>query len=135
MTDLTRAQWRDIEKASRYFKNEALGRFIGLGELRTILRKSRRTNPQNALLWSLYGDILRLGGEQLGGWTTAELHDFFLGEHFGWEIREGFGKKKQIPRRRSSRLTKTEFSEYVDAVVQKCAEFGIVLELPGEKAA
>jgi ribosomal protein S1 len=39
------------------------------------------------------------------------------------------------PKKRSSRLTKQEFGDFVDFVVRKFAENGIVLELPGEQAA
>jgi hypothetical protein len=127
-SDLTPAIWREIEK-------ESVNQWIYLGKLRTILRKSRRTNDQNALLWALYEDVLSKGGETLGGWTKNDLHEHFLGEHFGWEIREALGRKKQVPRHRSSRLTKAEFSDFLESVVRKCAEYGIVLELPGEIAA
>jgi hypothetical protein len=73
MTDLTASQWRTIEKESIYLPSQsALGRFIALGTLRTILRR-RRTNDQNALLWALYSDALKLGGEALGGWTTDDI--------------------------------------------------------------
>lgn len=137
MSDLTASQWREIEKASVYFTGErnAVGRYIGLGVLRNIVRKSRRTSDQNRLLWSLYEDILRLGGETLGGWSKEDLHEYFLIQHFGAETREAFGMKRLKPLRRSSRLTKTEFSDFVDFIVRRMAEHGIVLELPGEIAA
>lgn len=138
MSDLTRSQWNEIHKASVYLPQDGkrgLGRYIGLDELRTILRKSRRTNDQNALLWALYEDILLQGGETLGGWTRDDLHEYLLGEHFGWEVREAFGAKRQKPMRRSSRLTKTEFSDYIAFIVQRMAEHGIVLQLPGDQVA
>lgn len=68
----------------------------------------------------------------MGGWTRDDLHEYLLGEHFGWEIHEAFGAKRQKPVRRSSRLTKAEFSEYIDFVVRRMGEHGIVLELPGD---
>lgn len=138
MTDLTPAVWAEIQKASVYLPDDAqncLGRYIGLGDLRNVLRKSKRTNDQNALLWALYDDALTQGGEALGGWTKDDLHEYMLGEHFGWEVHEALGKKRQKPRRRSSRLTKMEFSDFVAFVVQRFAEHGIVLELPGDIAA
>lgn len=138
MTDLTRTQWHEIERQSVYLPQDGkrgLGRYIGLSELRNILKKSRRSTDQNALLWALYEDILRMGGETLGGWTRDDLHEYLLGEHFGWEVREAFGAKRQKPMRRSSRLTKTEFSDYIAFIVQRMAEHGIVLSLPGDQAA
>lgn len=135
MSDLTASQWREIEKASVYLPNSpVVGRYIGLGNLKNILRKSRRTNPQNALLWVLYDEAIAKGGEALGGWTSAEVHEYMLGEYFGWEVHEALGRKRQKPKRRSSRLTRTEFGDFVDFVVRRFAEHGIVLELPGDIA-
>ena len=150
MSDLTAAQWREIEAASRECLVQDLDghptnpaalsrpyaiRAIELGKLRTIIKKSRRTNDQNALLWALYSDAKKLGGETLGGWTTEDLHEYCLGEFFGWETHEALGRKRQKPRHRSSRLTKNEFSDFIAFVVQRFAEHGVVLELPGEQAA
>jgi hypothetical protein len=135
MTDLTASQWRTIEKESIYLPSQsALGRFIALGTLRTILRR-RRTNDQNALLWALYSDALKLGGEALGGWTTDDIHEYMLGEYHGWDRLEAFGRVRMKPKKRSSKLTKQEFSDFVEFVVRKFAEYGVVLELPGEQAA
>jgi hypothetical protein len=134
MTDLPASTWREIEKASVYLPGEtSVGRFIGVGTLKTILKKSRRSNDQNALLWSLYEDILKLGGEPLAGFTKDELHEFFLIDYFGSETKELFGRKKLRPLKRSSRLTKMEFSDFVEHIVRKMAEQGIVLKLPGEQ--
>lgn len=136
MSDLTQSQWRDIEKASVYLPQEhGLGRYIGLGVLKNILRKSKRTLDQNALLWVLYADALKQGGEALGGWTSADLHEYMLGEYFGWTEHKALGRTRLKPNRRSSRLTKTEFSDFLAFVVQRFAEHEIVLELPQERAA
>lgn len=147
MSDLTESQWRDIEKAAfnvngihppdgRCLADRAYTRrVIELGELKNIIKKSRRTNDQNALLWSLYTDALRLGGETLGGWTTDDVHEYMLGEHFGWTEHKALGRTRLKPNRRSSRLTKLEFADFVEFVVRRFAEHGIVLELPGEVAA
>lgn len=133
MTDLSQSVWREIEKASIYLPAQSnVGRFIGLGQLRTILKKSRRTNDQNALLWALYDDALKQGGEALGGWTREDVHEYMLGEYWGWDKCTAFGRTRLKPKKRSSRLTKLEFSAFVEFVVQKFAEHGIVLELPGE---
>lgn len=136
MSDLPASTWREIEKQSIYLPSQnSVGRFIGLGALRTILRKSRRSNDQNALLWALYSDALKQGGETLGGWTTDDIHEYMLGEYHGWVTCEAFGRKRQKPAKRSSRLSKTEFSDFVAFVVQRFAEHGIVLELPDDLAA
>lgn len=95
-------------------------------------KKPKRSENQNSLLWALYADILRIGGEAMGGWTKEELHEFFLGEHTGWKVKTMFGKKKQTPRRRSSDMNKQEFSDFVDSIVRRMAEEGVVLSLPGD---
>ena len=136
MTDLPDSTWRAIEKASIYLPGaSSVGRYIGVGVLKTILKKSRRTSTQNALLWSLYEDIIARGGEAMRGFTKDDLHEFFLIDYFGSETRELFGRKKLKPLKRSSRLTKMEFSDFVEHIVRFMAEKGVVLELPGEQAA
>ncbi len=90
--------------------------------------KAPRTLSQNALLWAIYGEILKKGGEGMGGWTADDLHEFFLCNHFGTEIREMFGKKRQVPMRRSSRLPKLEFSDFVESILRFMAEKGVYIE-------
>jgi hypothetical protein len=108
---------------------------IALGDLRTVIKKSRRSNDQNALLWALYSDAIKLGGEALGGWTKDDIHEYMLGEYHGWERTNALGMSRLKPKQRSSRLTKMEFSDFVAFVVQRFAEHGIVLELPEDVAA
>ncbi len=94
--------------------------------------KPRRSLPQNALLWSLYTDILKLGGPEMEGWEKEDLHQFFLIRHFGEEIKEMFGEKRRVPLRTSSGLNKQEFTDFIDSVVRFMAERGVVLHLPGD---
>ena len=133
MTDLTKAEWAEIERQGVLIGNDLISKCISLGTLKTILKKARRTDSQNRLLWSLYADILRLGGESLAGFTSEELHEFFLIDHFGSETKELFGRKKLKPLKRSSRLTKSEFADFMDHIVRFAAERSIVLSLPGEE--
>ncbi len=93
---------------------------------------NRRSQQQNALLWVLYTEILKKGGEALRGWAKEDLHEMFLIEHFGSdEIR--LGKRRRLkPKRRSSKLSKMEFSEFVDFIVRYMAEQGVILKLPGD---
>jgi len=98
--------------------------------------KRKRSDEQNRFLWGgVYQTILEAGRETLGGWTKDDLHDYFLGEHFGWETIEGFGKKRIKPLRRSSRLSKIEFTDYVAFIQRKCAELGIYIPDPNEQEA
>jgi len=92
--------------------------------------KVTRSDLQNRTLWWIYENILRLGGETMGGWLKEDLHEYFLIEHFGSQVRMVFGRKRLVPIRRSSRLSKTEFAELVDFIYNFMASKGIVLPLP-----
>jgi hypothetical protein len=138
VSDLTAAQWRDIVNASIYLPGDGTrttGRYIAVDKVREIIKKSRRSNDQNALLWALYTDALNQGGETLGGWTSEEIHLYMCGEFHGWECYTAFGMTRQRPVRRSSRLTKSEFADFIAFVVQRFAEHNIVLSLPGDELA
>jgi hypothetical protein len=90
-----------------------------------------RTNQQNAFLWGVvYPCVIEAGN--LEGWTPNDLHEYFLGECFGWETLEGLGRKKVKPVKRSSRLNKQEFSDYLEFISAKCADMGIVIPEPNE---
>lgn len=93
-------------------------------------RKPRRSLPQNKFLWAIYGYIIKVGGEAMRGWTTDDLHTFFLGEHFGWEEKRIFGRRKMVPVRRSSRLNKQEFTDYVDGIASFMASQGVYVPTP-----
>jgi hypothetical protein len=97
--------------------------------------KPKRSDCQNRLLWSIYAEILQRGAEAMAGWTKDDLHELFLGMHFGWEIIEGFGQKRKKPIRRSSRLNTVEFTEFVDFILRYMAEQGVYIAMPGELAA
>ena len=95
--------------------------------------KKPRTNQQNAYLWGVvYPAIMESGGEALGGFTRDDVHEWLLGECFGWQTLEGFGRKRMRPLKRSSALNKQEFSDYLTFIDTKCAEFGIVIPQPYE---
>lgn len=91
-------------------------------------QKHKRSLEQNAYLWGVvYPAILQGGGETLGGWRDTDLHEYFLGEWSGWDVIDGFGYKRKRPRLRSSKLSKSEFMDYVAFIQQKMAELGIVI--------
>lgn len=94
--------------------------------------KAKRSIDQNALLWALYGDILSAGSQLLAGWEAEDLHEFFLGEHFGWDSIKGLGRTRLKPLRRSSKMTKAEFSDHVEYIVRFMARHSVVLVLPGD---
>jgi hypothetical protein len=86
--------------------------------------KPVRSGQQNRYLFGVvYPTILAAG--KLEGWTKDEIHDYCLGEHFGWETVEGFGRKRIRPLKRSARLNKREFTDFVAFIQQRMAEHGI----------
>lgn len=109
-------------------------RQASLHAVEVVVKKyqKKRSDEQNRLLWSLYTDILQRGGEMMGGWTKDDLHELFLGTHFGWEVIQGFGQKRKKPLRRSSKLNTVEFAEFVDFIVRYMAEQGVCLKMPGD---
>ena len=90
-----------------------------------------RTNQQNAYLWGVvYPTILEAGGETLRGWQADDLHEYFLGEIYGWETLEGMGRKRMKPVKRSSRMSRSDFMNFLEEISQRCANLGIVIPEP-----
>lgn len=99
--------------------------------LKIEVAQKKRSDPQNRYLWGVcYPTMLKQGGESLAGWDAEDLHEYFLGEHFGWETLEGFDRKRLRPIRRSSKLTPLEFADYVSFIQRKAADMGIVIPDP-----
>jgi len=93
--------------------------------------KRPRTDQQNRFLWGVcYPAILEGGGEALAGWTRDDIHEYMVGEWGGWETLEGFGRKRMRPIKRSSKLNKQEFSDYLLFLETRCADMGIVIPEP-----
>lgn len=112
---------RAIERIAAMLKGLSIDRAwrISVGE-----HKPSRSAQQNKYLWGvIYKTILEAG--QLQGWDADDLHEYLLGEWSGWEVIEGFGRKRMKPIQRSSTLNKEQFSAYVDFIQRKMAEMGI----------
>jgi hypothetical protein len=93
--------------------------------------KKPRTNQQNAYLWGVvYPTILEAGGETLRGWQADDLHEYFLGEIYGWETLDGMGRKRMKPVKRSSRMSRSDFMNFLEEISQRCANLGIVIPEP-----
>ena len=90
--------------------------------------RRKRTLEQNAYLWGVvYATLEKATGQEAEDW-----HNYWLGEFFGWDKVELFGRSKLKPKRRSSRLTTVEFADYIDFIARKCAEQGIYIPEPNE---
>lgn len=92
-------------------------------------KKRRRSDEQNKYWW---GVVVKTFCDRLEGWHPEDVHDYLLGEHFGWERVEGLGKVKVRPVKRSSKLGKQEFAELVAHAQQIGAEHGIYVPDPNE---
>lgn len=92
------------------------------------IAKRKRSDPQNAALWGVAYATLK----EATGNDPKDLHDFFLGEHFGWEVVEIMGQKKRRPIRRSSKLSTVEFAEFYAFIQQRAAECGYYVPDPNE---
>lgn len=89
--------------------------------------KPTRSLSQNAYLWGVcYAELLKV----LPGWHADDVHEYMLGEWSGWETIEGMGRKRLRPLRRSSKLNKQEFADFVAFIQQKAAEHGVVIPDP-----
>lgn len=112
---------------------ETVGRFLaGLSaekawKLEVGEHKQRRTDNQNRYLW---GVCYPAFCKALGGFDAEDVHDYLLGECFGWETVEVMGRRKMRPIKRSSKLDKHAFAEYVDFVIRKGAEHGVHVPEP-----
>lgn len=89
--------------------------------------KPRRSNQQNAYLW---GVAYRIICETFEGWRPDDVHEYMLGRHFGTETIETMRGTEVVPIRRSSKLNKQEFSDYVAHVQEIASEHGIFIPDP-----
>jgi len=120
-------------------KGGSLSRIVGLLSalvkempLKVTIAEYRRTRTleQNAYLWGcVYPTIL----QHLPGWDSHDVHEYLLGEWSGWQVIEGFGRKRMKPLRRSSKLSTVEFSDYIAFIQRYMAEHGIYVPDPGEE--
>jgi len=87
-----------------------------------------RSVEQNAYLWGVcYPVFLQEGGLSEMGWRAEDLHDYFVGECFGWERLDGMGRPRMRRLKRTRTFTKAEFSDFVDYVQQQAAERGLFI--------
>jgi hypothetical protein len=92
--------------------------------------KRTRSNEQNAYLWGVvYPTIC----QHLEGWDASDVHEFFLGEHYGWTPLEGLGRKRLKPIRRSSKLSTLEFQDHVAFIQRVMGEKGVYIPDPNEE--
>lgn len=91
--------------------------------------KSRRSDRQNRYLWGVCYPAIK---EHLQGWESEDIHEYCLGECFGWERMEGLSRPRMKPMKRSSKLSTTEFADYVAWIQRDMAQRGIYVPDPNE---
>lgn len=92
--------------------------------------KPRRSDQQNRFLW---GVVYKTICDHLPGWSADDVHEYCLGECFGWETLEGLGRRRLRPLRRSSKLSRVEFAAYIEFIQRRMAEHGIYIPDPNEE--
>lgn len=88
--------------------------------------KKERTDPQNKALWGCAYEHLR----KATGNDKEDLHEYFCGEYFGWEIREVMGMKKKYPKRTTTTgydgkrdvITTLQLSDFYQFIQVRSAE-------------
>lgn len=70
--------------------------------------KKERSPQQNKALWGCAYKALRTAT----GNDPEDLHDYFCGEYFGWDIHEVMGQKKKKPKR----TTTTDYDGHRDVI-------------------
>lgn len=70
--------------------------------------KKERSPQQNKALWGCAYETLR----KATGNDKEDLHDYFCGEYFGWDIQDVMGQKKKKPKR----TTTTDYDGHRDVI-------------------
>lgn len=100
-------------------------------QIEVIEWKPPKTANQTRYLWGVvYPCILEAGGETLRGWHASDIHEYMLEEFGGAEEITGFGRTYTRPIKRSSRMTRKEFTDYLEFISQRCADMGIHIPDP-----
>jgi hypothetical protein len=122
---------RAIERIATVLSKLAIDR---AWRVSVVEHKPKRSDSQNRYLWAIYGEILSYGGP-LSDFEKDELHDFFLGKHFGVNRKTVMGVTMERPLRRSSSLNKKEFGEFVEFIQRFMANQGVYIRDPYEETA
>lgn len=92
------------------------------------MARKTRSHEQNAALWGVAYKTLA----DATGNDPEDLHTFFLGEWSGWDVIDVMGQQRRVPKRRSSKMTTVEFSEFYEFIQRRAAECGYNVPSPNE---
>lgn len=115
----------------REWANQLKGKNV---KIRIERAGSKRSLPQNSYYFSCVVEEIRLALLQLGHqMTKEETHEFLKGKFNMVEVANKHGEAIEVPGR-TSVMTKSEFSEYIERIAQWAAEYlDITIPQPGEK--
>lgn len=121
---------RDTDRNPTIAKIAAFLEALGRGDWGVTVApyKRKRSDAQLRALWGVAYKTLA----DATGNDPDDLHEFFLGEHFGWEVRAVLGQQRRVPKRRSSGLNTGEFSDFYAFIQRRAAEVGYYVPDPGE---
>lgn len=96
--------------------------------------KKERSNLQNKALWGCAYETLR----KLTGNDKDDLHEYFCGEYFGWEVKDVMGAKKKSPKRTTTTdydgkrdvISTIHLSDFYSFIQQRSAENGYYVPDP-----
>jgi hypothetical protein len=106
--------------------------FSGCSVEIVIRKKNRRSSPQNRYLWGVVYKELEIRLRDLGNDVDSDtVHDFCKGKFNPKPLAGIGGEKIDDIGGTTTDLTKSEFSEYVDKIIQFAAEYlDITIPLP-----
>lgn len=102
----------------------------GLGMVMEV-RDGKRSDAQNAALWSLLGQIVKQRPEHNGVQMDAETYKALFMHALGREVRfvPTLDGTSMLPLGlRSSKLTKSEFSDLLEMILAWTAQHGLTVE-------
>jgi hypothetical protein len=79
-----------------------------------VIRDETRNNSQNALLWAMYGEIMKAMIEAGKYITTDHLHDFFKKQFIAGDV--AYVRNEEVVIRSTKKMTKSKFSDYIEFI-------------------
>lgn len=96
--------------------------------------KKERSPQQNKALWGCAYETLR----QATGNDKEDLHEYFCGEYFGWDVNEVMRQKKKKPKRTTTTdydghrdvISTVHLQDFYAFIQQRSAEQGVFVPDP-----
>jgi len=118
---------RQVEVLCEYIAKLPAGKAFTV-EIKEYRRK--RSQDQNKYLWGVVYRIIRDAMDEPKP-TTEQLHEYWLGECFGWDVIDQFGMVLKKPLERSHDKDTETFGKYWQFIQRRCAEtMGIFIPDP-----